>query len=253
MAHPVWSESGAPGDLVRAEAARYDGALPFPHIVFEDFLPRPLADAMEAEFPREGDARWTSKGGRLYTSGNVAAKYELTEAAVMGPVTRQAIARMQAAPFVGYLEQITGLDGLMADPTLTGGGLNLVATGGLLDIHADYNWSNALGAYRVLNLLVYFNRGWRASDGGCLELWPEDMAGDPVTVVPAFNTAALFTTHSRSFHGYKPIVEPTGRARLSLNLYYYRREPLPGTRREPHKTLWKGVYRRADEGPRPGV
>ena len=49
----------------------------------------------------------------------------------------------------------------MPDPYFTGGGLNITERGGLLDVHVDGNYHDASGLNRRLNILIYFNPGWK--------------------------------------------------------------------------------------------
>lgn len=232
----LWPDQWLSSDIDKLAAA-YASAAPYPHAAIDGILPDEVARAIAAEFPALDDPLWSSNG-RHYAN-SFADKYEMTRLNAMGPVTRAAIERLISPPFLAVLERLTGVDNLMGDVTLTGGGLNAVPTGGWLGLHADFNYSNELDAYRVVNMLVYLNEEWRIEDGGCLELWGDDMVGPPVVVVPGFNRAGIFTTHSKTFHGYRPVREPNGRPRRSINLYYYRREPLPNTLKEPHKTIWR--------------
>lgn len=48
-----------------------------------------------------------------------------------GPFTRRVIAELNAGPFLAFLEQLTGIMGLVADhPHLRGGGLHQIERGG---------------------------------------------------------------------------------------------------------------------------
>ena len=42
----------------------------------------------------------------------------------MGPFTSALIAQLNAGPFVSFLEELTGIGGLVPDPHLRGGGLH---------------------------------------------------------------------------------------------------------------------------------
>ena len=57
----------------------------------------------------------------------------------LGLVTRQLIYELNSSVFLKALETITGIQGLMPDPHLFGGGLHQILRGGFLKIHADFN------------------------------------------------------------------------------------------------------------------
>ena len=53
----------------------------------------------------------------------------------LGPYTRALIHHLNSAPFLEFLETLTGIEGLIPDPYLAGGGLHKIPRGGKLGIH----------------------------------------------------------------------------------------------------------------------
>jgi hypothetical protein len=125
--------------------------------------------------------------------------------------------------FLRVLEQITGIQQLLPDPYLVGGGLHLSGPGGVLSPHTDFHYHRALNLYRRINVLVYLNQGWSLEDGGYLSLY--DRYGRAVqTVVPQWGRTVIFRTDDQSVHGFPvPVVE--GKWRRSVALYYYTAAP----------------------------
>ena len=76
---------------------------------------------------------------------------------------------------VDFLEQLTGISGLIPDPHFWGGGLHQIERGGHLKVHSDFNWHEELLLDRRLNMIVYLNEDWDPEWGGGLELWDRDM------------------------------------------------------------------------------
>jgi hypothetical protein len=125
-------------------------------------------------------------------------------------------------PFVGFIENLTGIKGLIPDPYFAGAGFHQVNEGGHLDIHTDFNFHSAMGLERRINVLIYLNKDWREEYGGCFEIWDQKMSRCCRRVVPAFNTCVVFNTSSISFHGNPVSVNhPDRKPRRSIALYYY--------------------------------
>ncbi len=157
---------------------------------------------------------------------------------------RQALHDLNSGPFVRWLEQLTGIEHLLPDPHLVGGGLHLSGPGDHLGIHADFNWHEGLQAHRRLNLLIYLtDQPWQPEWGGALELWSTDGNQRVRTVEPLFNRAALFSTRSDTFHGHpQPWAAPHGIFRQSLALYYYTTQR-PERKTRPAQHVVQGVSR----------
>ncbi len=163
----------------------------------------------------------------------------LEEEVHFGPVTRRLLHSLNSGPFLSFLEKLTKLGGLVADPHFRGGGLHRIERGGKLGVHADYNYYRRLGVYRRLNLLIYLNDDWKKEWGGHLELWDREKTGCVRRVLPALNRAVIFDTSNRSYHGHpEPLNCPSGMARRSLALYYYSVDYPYKDDLEPHTTAF---------------
>lgn len=201
-------------------AEAYAAARPFPHAVVEGLL-RPDAFARaKAEFPAIDDPVWK---GYLHVNET---KYSHTRPEEWGP-TLHAIAEELCSPrFVAYLERLTGIDDLMADWSMDGGGLHQTLRGGHLNIHADFTTHHDHGNWaRRVNILLYLNEEWREEWGGRLELWERDMSACTARVEPAGNRMLVFTTDVDTFHGHPDgLTCPPDVARRSMALYYFTEE-----------------------------
>jgi hypothetical protein len=217
---------------------RFATAIPFPHVVFDDLAPGTVLDAVLAEFPGPDEVEWWR-----FDSPQERKLGSLDER-IFGTCTRHLTRELNAAPFVTFLERLTGIEGLVPDPHLWGGGLHQVEPGGYLEVHADFNRHPKLGLYRRLNLLVYMNHGWQESWGGQLELWEPTLDRCVAHVLPVWNRWVVFATSSTSFHGHpQPVRCPPGLTRKSLALYYYTVDPPPGDGREVRSTRFRGQER----------
>jgi hypothetical protein len=237
---PLLPRPEGPGerDLLRERGghlhASYVGARPFAHVVIDDFLPPEVCAALIREFPGVGDVRW-KRHVHLHSE-----KLACSDETLFGPTTRQVIAQLHSGPFLGFLEAMTGIDGLVPDPHLYGGGLHCIPRGGRLGVHADFNVYERLKLDRRLNLLLYLNEDWRDEWGGHLELWNRDMTRADRRVAPIANRAVVFSTTDTAYHGHpEPLACPPDRARRSLALYYYTSGRPAEERSSAHSTLYR--------------
>jgi Rps23 Pro-64 3,4-dihydroxylase Tpa1-like proline 4-hydroxylase len=191
-------------------------AQPFPSIVIDDFLDKDMLRQVIAEFPNsDGKSHFDRSQERL--------KYQYPPAEWGGPMTHSLFSAFNSDAFIGFLEELTGIDGLIVDPSFVGGGLHETKRGGHLGVHADFNQHKRLNVVRQLNLLVYLNEDWDESYGGNLELWDRKMTTREVSVLPVLGRAVIFTTTLDSYHGQPdPVACPPELSRRSMALYYYK-------------------------------
>jgi hypothetical protein len=212
----------------------YGKARPFPHAVMDDLLPVAFADQVLDEFPAPDRGIWWEFDSER--ERKLATKDESS----MGEATRHLFAEFNSAAFIDFLEELTGIEGLVPDPHLSGGGLHQIRCGGHLSIHADFNRHPRTDLERRLNVLFYLNRDWEESYGGALELWSEDMRACEARILPLFNRCVVFSTGDTSFHGHPdPLTCPPERTRKSMALYYYTRNPAHHGSEDVHNTLFR--------------
>lgn len=223
---------GAFLDRVAADnRQRYASAEPFPHLAIDDFLDPALLDAVLEEFR----ARPVATG--FIMDDPYQRKWACNRMREMGPRTRALIQVLNSQEIIGFLERLTGIQGLVPDPQLAGGGLHELRDGGFLKVHADFNYHASLRLYRRINLIVYLNKDWDAAKGGELQLWDRAMTGCAASYLPLFNRCVIFNTTDTSYHGNPTPVrlpDPLD-ARRSIALFYYtatRPAGQPGARQD---------------------
>ncbi len=206
--------------ICKENAANYQQAHPYPFGQYDNFLEEWAAREAMGAFPRVQDQGWIH-----YVHVNEK-KHGLNKMDLIPSFIQQVITELNSDKFVAALSELTGIEGLKADPSLEGGGLHQTQRGGFLNIHADFtvhphkrNWR------RRVNLLVYLNEDWQPEYRGELELWTRDMKACAQKISPIFNRAAIFNTDEDSYHGLPdPIECPEGMTRKSIALYYFTEE-----------------------------
>lgn len=197
---------------------------PFPHWIIEGrFDPQTLRTIL---------AEWPAPKKMTFKVCSTSIKAHNCRWDDFGPTTREFIEHLNDKFFLRYLEKLTGIDNLIPDPELKGGGLHEIPPGGFLKMHVDFNWHPRLLAVRKLNLLLYLNEGWEWN--GQLILSSDGIEHTKV-ISPVFNRCVVFPTTETSWHGHPDPLEAP-RSRKSIALYYYRKEPMP----KVHSTIYAG-------------
>ena len=211
FAHEHWASQ------LPALAPRYQGAQPFPNIQLQDFLEAEALARAIREFPAPADPAWIHY--KHYNENKVG----MTRLDLFPPSLRHIVEELNSPAFVKWLSQLTGIEGLIADPALDGGGMHQSARGGFLNVHADFTVHHHHPDWRRrVNLIVYLNPEWKEEWGGAIELWDEGMKRCVSKMLPLANRALIFNTGETSYHGFPDALRcPEDVTRKSIALYYY--------------------------------
>jgi Rps23 Pro-64 3,4-dihydroxylase Tpa1-like proline 4-hydroxylase len=227
-------------DQIDSRKHEFSSGDPFPHIYLDNVFPESFVTCLLSEFPHEDDAIWDRsfiEDIQVKLRTNWKSELDMTDSA------RELIHFLNSGEFLKAVSELTGIERLISDPYLTGGGLNCILPGGLLDVHADGNWHDDMGVHRRLNAILYLNRNWMSEWGGQFELWDRELKGCKTKIEPLANRLMIFETHDFSYHGHPhPLQCPEGNSRKSAIVYYYTSEPRPQDqilRSEPHRALWR--------------
>ena len=212
---------------------------PFKHLVIDNFFTEEFADVCLSNFPKLDHASWEHANDM-----DIEVKYRTTwqsEFDIPDGIL-DAIKILNSSIILKAMGDRFSIPKLIPDAYFTGGGLNVTMPGGLLDVHVDGNYHDAMGLNRRLNAIIYLNKGWQSDWGG--EFGAYDNKGEVCLkkVAPLFNRLVIFDSHDFSYHGLPdPITFPTGQSRKSIILYYYTAQARPDHQivvKDPHSALW---------------
>lgn len=194
---------------------QYLSAAPYPHVSVDGLFDERVLDGVVAEFPdpETMSIKYDNKREVKRGSGSEAG---------LPLFTRTFIRALNSATFIDFLEAVTGVDGLVPDPHLVGGGLHALPRGGKLSLHTDFNYHEKLRLHRRINVLIYLNRDWLEEYGGEFQAWRPNGSDAEARYLPLFNRTVIFNTNDYTFHGNPdPVTCPEGWVRRSIALYYY--------------------------------
>lgn len=216
-------------------AAEYQSGTPYHHICIDDFLPMEVVENVRNDLNNLPDA------GRAFDAAEEKFKSQYNPDRLPA-YSRHMFQAFNSRAFILFLEEMTGIKGLVPDPYFVGAGIHKTLNGGYLNIHADFNVHKQMRLERRLNVLIYLNPEWKEEYGGSFEVWNNEMTEKKASFVPTQNRMVCFSTGSDTWHGNpEPVNHPDGIPRQSIALYYYT-ATWDETRVE-HSTLFK---------PRPG-
>jgi hypothetical protein len=210
---------------------------PFPHLVLEDLVEADVLDALDDAYPDPSWDGWTSVDHE-----NQRFKSSCDDLMAIPEPLFRLISELSSGRFIRWLENVTGIEQLLPDPHLAGGGLHMTREGGWLTPHTDFHVGNMSHYYRRLNLLIYLNKDWEEHNGGGLELWDLEQDALVHRVWPELGTTVIFLTDAQSVHGFSTPV--AGRVRRSVALYYYTTEE-PTVYSGDRLTYWRPRYERS--------
>jgi Rps23 Pro-64 3,4-dihydroxylase Tpa1-like proline 4-hydroxylase len=226
-AHPTLP--ALPADLtaiLEEHRGEYEAASPWPHVVLDDLFDPALIATAEREELEPSLALEVERNYR---------KIKAESPEPNGPAARQILASIHSDEFIAFLEELTGVSGLIPDPTHYWAGLHVNPPGAFQALHRDFRVHPITGLFHRVNVLVYLNSDWKKEYAGELELWRKDKSACERQVAPLAGKTAIFETGPLAFHGIpEPIACPPGRARLSLAAIFYTKEPPPNDRKESH-------------------
>lgn len=195
---------------------KFESASPFPHLVLDDLFDATLLALVREEFDLHAARDWQSFNSAQEDT------FRSQLGAQLGPASKIYFNLVNSNEFVDFLESVTGVEHLIVDRTLFGGGLHESRNGGKFGIHRDFDRHAETGLRNEMVFLTYLNPGWNPQWGGALELWDAQKQEVVVQVRPEFGTSLLMSNRHDSYHGHPdPMQLPEGVQRRSLASYYY--------------------------------
>lgn len=231
--------------------AEFVSAWPFRHVVIDDFFETNIAEQMLADFPAFQNER------ALNEMGEVGSKAVVENIEDISTPYRQVSDYIKSDSFLLAISDLTGIEDLRGDDSMTGGGTHENRNGQELDPHVDFNYDFRTGLHRRLNLLLYLNKEWEQNWGGSIELHsdPRHPESDEVkSFAPLFNRCLIFETNEYSWHGFPRIQLPPNKqhlSRKSFSIYLYTKDRPLAELVPPHTTFY--VQRPLPEHIKPGV
>lgn len=186
------------------------------YFFIDDLLPESLASEIYAAFPK-AEEMMLKKSIRED-------KYVAAQMNLYNPLLEEIIYAFQDERIVAIVSEICGLKNIIPDENLYAGGISMMGYKQFLNPHLDNSHDKDRQLWRVLNLLYYVTPNWKEEYGGNLELWPNSLKNQQITIHSKFNRLAVMATHNSSMHSVSPVVYDGFRCCVSN--YYFSETPL---------------------------
>jgi len=219
-----------------ALSSKFRQAAPFHSICIDNFLSPKFALELSRSYPDFSDAR---NQGLEFSTVNEKRKVQITDLEKFPAPAKKLHDALASDEFLKSMETLSGIKDLSFDNNYAGGGLHITNSTGILDVHVDFNFSEALQLYRRLNILIYLNEEWQEDWGGKIELWDRKIKNCIESYSPVLNRCLIFATSDYSFHGVTAVKSPPGIDRKSFAIYLYNEESNPDVYGESHSTVFK--------------
>jgi len=189
------------------------------YFVLDDLLPVSLTTKVYKSFPNLKDTV-LRKSIREY-------KYTAFQMDSYDALLEEVIYAFQDDSVVAKIQEICSLESVFPDENLYAGGLSLMAKDNFLNPHLDNSHDKDRNRWRVLNLLFYVTPDWELNYGGNIELWPNGIAQEKITIASKFNRLVVMATHNESWHSVSKV--EVNKTRCCVSNYYFSDMPIRRT------------------------
>jgi hypothetical protein len=192
--------------------------VPSPCIELEKFIPT----EMVLDMKKEMDISYISNAENVRdfnrANSHMAELWELSHS----PIAESLKNQLHSSNFIKWLEEVTGIDGLIPDPHIHGAGYSRSWPEDSLAIHTDFNWNDKLKLHRALTLIIYLNPEWKEEWNGDIQYWDFDRKNMIKRYFPSNGNCVIWKYHKRGYHGHpNPIMAPDGYTRDAFRIFYY--------------------------------
>ena len=222
-------------DTEASLAQKFQASEPCHFLCLDNILDEDFVARLVNSYPSYSQA---SKLGRGFNNVNESMKLQVTDWENFPDAVRDLCDLLSGTEFIAQLSRITGIDDLLWDSALFGGGMQFMNPGGYLDVHVDFNQLPDQKLFRRVNLIIYLNSSWQAGWGGLTEIWDRDVKKCCHAIEPKPGRCLLFETTDTSFHGVSEVRSP-GITRQTFSAYYYTKEPRDSSKINYRDTIFR--------------
>ncbi|TPX27630.1 2OG-Fe(II) oxygenase [Cylindrospermopsis raciborskii] len=183
------------------------------HVILDNVLPESLALEIYKNFPRNEDMN--------LRDGLQERKFISVEFPSYSSLIKDCLYAFQEPIVIDLIASLFEINDLSGDPELYAGGISSMTGGCYLNPHIDNSHDRLRQRFRRLNTLYYVSHDWQSETEGSLQLWPEGLKGNSITIPSKFNRLVIMATDKKSIHSVSKISNQTKSRRLCVSNYYF--------------------------------
>ena len=103
---------------------------------------------------------------KIFRHNNRIVKYEYNNSNKFNYDLRRFYKELNSKKFINLLKTIFNIKELYPDGNKLYSGLSISLKNSSLKEHVDFNYNNKIKKYRLINLLLYFNKNYKDNNGG---------------------------------------------------------------------------------------
>ena len=186
------------------------------YFFIDDLLPIAIVNEIHRLFPRSSEM--------VLKKSIREDKYVAAQMNLYNPMLEAVVFAFQDKKIVDLIGEICEIHHAIPDENLYAGGLSMMGNKQFLNPHLDNSHDKDRERWRVLNLLFYVTPNWQEEYGGNLELWPNGLKAEQITIHSKYNRLVVMATHNASLHSVSPVAFDGFRCCISN--FYFSKIPL---------------------------
>ncbi|MBN3962490.1 2OG-Fe(II) oxygenase [Nostoc sp. NMS8] len=203
-------------DKYKEWVSLHHAAIPFPHIVIDNFLDESLAEDLLRDFP--GISAMSRSHHYIYSPN----KYVLSKWNQISNSFTALYKEVTSSRLKLFLSKLAG-ENVFIDCEF-GGDIHQGVNGSFLEMHTDFNLHPSKHNWlHCLNILIYLNKDWKKEYGGQL-LLRSGLTGLTSEIAPQFNRCIIMQSDETTYHGFEQLRLPEGLTRKVILIPIYKEE-----------------------------
>jgi Rps23 Pro-64 3,4-dihydroxylase Tpa1-like proline 4-hydroxylase len=156
------------------------------------------------------------------------------------PATTSLLNELNSQDFLNFLTNLTGIEGLIADPNRRSAGFHAGFRDGYLDIHTDQTWNPYIEAFSCINVIIYLNSDWEEDWEGKLEFLDQNCEQKLFEYSCHQNNTVIWTNSENVWHGYpSPLKCPEDKVRKCFTGFYHTKNQMFNVTKKT-SAFWRG-------------
>jgi Rps23 Pro-64 3,4-dihydroxylase Tpa1-like proline 4-hydroxylase len=177
---------------------------PYSIWIIDNFFSNETLQMIKSEWPNLESEHWHKGHKYINNKKNILEQgmHAISKIDDVPEYTAKVLNYIHTDEFTNRMSEITNVNDLITDSSMRWSGLRTMTPGSFQAIHSDARKNPETGLRKELTCLVYLNDEYnKERDGGCFEVWNDDMTKCVHEIEPIDNRLVIFLNTDKSYHG----------------------------------------------------